>query len=367
MSEPPAPPSQAPAVTASRSWFAGILPNLLALVLAAALVVAVVARWDSWVSGRIRQWTNDAYLQSDVTPLSALVAAPISRVAVDDFQTVRAGDVLLELDGRVYAAQLAQAEAGVAAATASIANLQAQEMLQQANISAAEAAVAGATATNGRDRLEAARQRALLRSGIVGTEQHVEQANAARDLSDAQLAQAQAGLQAARRQLEVQRSQEAQLRANLHAAEAARDLARINLGYATVTAPVDGTVGRRRVYPGQYVGVGTQVISVVPTSGLYVIANLRETQVTRLRSGQPAEIRVDSFPGLLLRGHVADWSPGTGAQFALLPADNSTGNFTKVVQRIPVKIMLDGDAGIGGRLRAGMSVEVTIHTDAPAP
>ena len=124
-------------------------------------------------------------------------------------------------------------------------------------------------------------------------------------------------------------------------------------------------VGQRRVYPGQYVGVGTQVATVVPLRRLYVIANYKETQLTHLRDGQRAEITVDPFPGIVLHGHVQSWSPATGSQFALLPPDNATGNFTKVVQRVPVKLVLDADGGLGDRLRPGMSVETTIHTDEP--
>ena len=176
--------------------------------------------------------------------------------------------------------------------------------------------------------------------------------------------QAGANVAAAQRQLEVQHSQEAQLAASLKAAEAELDLARINLGYTVIRSPVDGMVGQRRVYPGQYVGIGTQVIAVVPLHHVYVVANYKETQLTHLRIGQPAEIRVDTFPGIVLHGHVASWSPGTGSEFALLPPDNATGNFTKVVQRLPVRLDLDDDGGLQERLRPGMSVEVTIHTDA---
>ena len=214
-----------------------------------------------------------------------------------------------------------------------------------------------------RNRLEAERQEKLLATRLAGTEQAVEQAEAAKKLSEAQVQQAGAALEAAKRQLEVQRTQEAQLAASLKAAEAARDVARINLGYTRLAAPTDGMVGQRRVYPGQYVGVGTQVISVVPLRHLYVIANYKETQLTHLRTGQRAEVRVDPFPGIVLHGHVASWSPATGSQFALLPPDNATGNFTKVVQRVPVKAMLDDDGELGDRLRPGMSVEITIHTD----
>ena len=347
---------------------ARFLPNLLALALAAVLCIGIATNWDRWLGGEANQWTDDAYLQSDLTPLSALVAAPVLKVLVNDFQTVHKGELLVQLDDSVYAAQLEQADANVAGAAAAIGNLLAQENLQQAKITSAQAALAGAEATDWRDSLEATRQEKLLATGIAGTEQEVERADAAHRVSQAQLAQAQATVDAARLELKVQQSQEGQLAASLKAAQAQRNLAQINVGYTRIASPVDGMVSQRRVYPGQYVGVGTQVIAVVPLADIYVIANYKETQLTRIRTGQPAEVRVDSFPGVVLHGHVQSWSPGTGSQFALLPPDNATGNFTKVVQRVPVKITLDSKGGLGTLLRPGMSVETTIHTgDTPAP
>ncbi len=277
--------------------------------------------------------------------------------------TCGAGELLVEIDDAPFRAQLDQAQANVAAARAAIANLKAQEVLQAANIAAAQAQVEGSRATALRNHLEAERQHKLLETRIVGTAQAVEQADAAAKLSDAQVLQSAAALEGAVRQLDVQHTQEAQLDANLKAAQAMRDLAQINLGYTRITAPTDGIVGQRRVYPGQYVGIGTQVITVAPLPHLYVIANYKETQLTHMRVGQPAEIRIDTFPGVVLHGHVASWSPATGSQFALLPPDNATGNFTKVIQRIPVKVALDDDGGLGDRLRPGMSVETTIRTD----
>src|SRR5262249_7191749 len=155
-------------------------------------------------------------------------------------------------------------------------------------------------------------------------------------------------------------SQRKQAQATLDAQQAARDLAQINLGYTRITAPVDGMVGERQVRPGQYVNVGTQVISVVPLPKVWVVANYKETQMTRVRVGQPASVTVDAFPGTVLHGHVDSWSPASGAQFSLLPPDNATGNFTKVVQRIPVKIVLDPDPAVDELLRPGMSVIATI-------
>jgi membrane fusion protein (multidrug efflux system) len=340
-----------------------ILPRLLAIVLAGGLAAVVILDWNRWVGAAGAQWTDNAYLQADLTPLSAQVTGRIRAVAVGDFQRVRQGELLVEIDDAPFRAQLDQAEANVAAAEAAIGNLKAQENLQAANIAAAEAQLRGDQATAQRDKLEADRQQKLLASRITGTEQAVERADAAAKLSQAQVMRSGSALEAAGRQLEVQHTQEKQLTANRKAAGAARDLARINLGYTRISAPANGMVGQRRVYPGQYVAVGAQVISVVPLPGLYVIANYKETQLTYLRDGQRAEVRVDTFPGVVLHGHVASWSPATGSQFALLPPDNATGNFTKVVQRIPVKVVLDDDGGLGDRLRPGMSVETTIHTD----
>ncbi len=340
-------------------------PRLLAVLLAGGLAAVVMVNWNRWVGARGAQWTDDATAVADLTPLSAQVAGHIAAVLVGDFQDVRAGDLLAQIDAAPFRAQVDQAEANVAGANAAIANLQAQERLQAANIAAAQAQLEGSRATAVRNGLEAGRQRQLLATRIAGTEQAVEQADAAAKLADAQVMQAAANVEATQRQLDVQRSQEAQLAASLKAAEATRDLARINLGYTEIRSPIDGMVGQRRVYPGEYVAVGSQVIAVVPLHHVYIIANYKETQLTNLQIGQPATIRVDTFPDVVLHGHVGSWSPGTGSQFALLPPDNATGNFTKVVQRLPVRIDLDDDGGLGDRLRPGMSVEATIHTDAP--
>ena len=340
------------------------LPSLLAALLAVALVVGITTNWDRWTGAAGPQWTDDAYLQSDLTPLSAQVSGRIVSVAVQDFAQVKAGDLLVQIDDLPYRAQLQQAEANVGAARAALGNLSAQELLQQANIAAAQAQIEGYRATEFRTASEARRQRALLATHLVGTEQAVEQADAAWKLAQAQLMQSIATAEGAKRQLDVFRAQMVQAEANLKAAEAARDVAAINLGYTRIAAPTGGMVGQRRVFPGQYVGVGAQVISVVPLPRVYVIANYKETQLTHLRSGQPATVRVDTFPGAVLRGHVVGWSPATGAQFALLPPDNATGNFTKVVQRVPVKIAIDDDAHLGTALRPGMSVEASIDTSA---
>ncbi len=352
-----------PAPRPLRARILSFAPRALAILLAGGLAAIVIVNWDRWVGRAGAQWTDDATLNADVTPLAAQIAGRIKAVRVADYQRVHTGDPLVEIDDAPFRAQLDQAEANVASAQAAIANLKAQEFLQGANIAAAAAQLEGSQATATRNRLESQRQRTLLQTRIAGTEQAVEQADAAFHQSDAQVMQASAAVEGAKRQLEVEHTQEGQLAAALKAAQAARDLAQINLGYARIASPADGMAGHRMVYPGQYVGVGTEVIAVVPLNHLYVTADYKETQLTHLRAGQRAEVTIDTFPGVMLHGHVASWSPATGSQFALLPPDNATGNFTKVVQRLSVRVELDDDGGLGERLRPGMSVETVIHTD----
>jgi membrane fusion protein (multidrug efflux system) len=274
---------------------------------------------------------------------------------------VRAGDLLVEIVDDDYRAQLDQAQANVANAEAAIELIQQQRALQEAFVKQAEATIRATEADLTRYQLESIRQQGLV-ARAAGTPQLVEQAidnetrtQATLDLNRAQLEQQQ-------QQLNVLESQIRQAQASLKAQQAARDLAQINLGYTRITAPTDGMVGQRQVRPGQYVSLGTQVISLVPLPKVWVIANYKETQMTRIRVGQAARVTVDTFPGVILRGHVDSWSPASGAQFALLPPDNATGNFTKVVQRIPVKIVLDANPAIDDLLRPGMSVIATIDT-----
>jgi membrane fusion protein, multidrug efflux system len=200
-----------------------------------------------------------------------------------------------------------------------------------------------------------------------GTQQRVEQADAAARRAVATLAQDQAALDAQRRQLAVLDTEELELRADAKAKQAALDLAEINLGYTRIAAPVSGEVSERGVFDGQYVHAGTQVISIVPLDDLWVVANYKETQLTHVAVGQKAEIRVDTFPGVVVTAVVDSIAPASGSQFSLLPPDNATGNFTKVVQRIPVKLRLQPDNSLAGRLRPGMSVEATILTDSGPP
>ena len=277
------------------------------------------------------------------------------QVAVDDFQRVKAGDLLVEIDDADYRARVAQAEADLLGAQAAIDNLKARKEAQHAQVAEAEAAINATQADVERTRLEAARQRALLAT-TFGTRQKVEQADADAKRFAATLARNQAELDAQRRQMAVLDTQESQLRADAKAKQAALDLAKINLGYTRITAPVGGVVSERGVRDGQYVHAGSQVISVVPLDNVWVVANYKETQLTHVAIGQRAEIRVDTFPGIVIKAMVDSIAPASGSQFSLLPPDNATGNFTKVVQRIPVKLRIEPDNPLAGQLRPGMSV-----------
>jgi membrane fusion protein, multidrug efflux system len=266
------------------------------------------------------------------------------------------------IDPSDYQAQFDLARANLDAARATLANLANQRDVQRAVVRQAQASIDGAHADLLRYQLEASRQQTLLTRSSAGTEQLVEQSNdnathalAQLHLYDAQLDQQKAVLAA----LDIQ---ERQLKAQVAAASAQLALATDNLGYTRIVAPADGLVGQRQVRVGQFANVGTQIIAVMPLPNIWVIANYKETQMTHVRIGQPARVTVDAFPGLVLKGHVDSWSPGTGATFALLPPDNATGNFTKVVQRMPVKIVLDKDPALGALVRPGMSVEATIDT-----
>jgi membrane fusion protein (multidrug efflux system) len=345
----------------SSRWSGSIIRIFIALL--AILLLAVVAiDWNRWVGSAVLQTTDDAYLQADITPLAAKSQGYVRSVPVQDFQEVKAGDLLVEIVDDDYRAQLDQTEANVETAEAAIENIEQQKVLQQALVRQAEATIQATQADLTRYHLETVRQQDLAVK-FAGTEQLVEQAVDNETHTEATLALNQAQLAQQRQQINVLDSQEKQARATLKAQQAARDLAKIALGYTRIVAPVDGMVSERQVRPGQYVSVGTQVISLVPLPNVWVVANYKETQMTSIRLRQPARVTVDTFPGIVLRGHVDSWSPASGAQFSLLPPDNATGNFTKVVQRIPVKIVLDRDPSLGNLLRPGMSVIATIDTD----
>jgi membrane fusion protein (multidrug efflux system) len=360
---------------------------VLVILMAFAIALVMTRDWNRWEGGHAQQVTNDAYVKRDLTPLSTKVAGLVREVRVDDYQHVRRGDELVVLEDRDFRAQVSQALAAVEAAKAALENNHRQRELQdtriqralagidQANaqIAAAGAGRDAAQADVDRTRAERARQEALLATHSA-TQQRVEVAVADQQRSAAQLAAREADLaqartllrsnqlatEAERRSRAVIESQELQLLADLHVKEAALTVAEVNLGYTRIVAPGDGVVGAKQVRPGQLVSPGTQVLSFVGGTA-WVQANFRETQLTNIKVGDPVEVRIDVYPGEVIRGRVAEIAPASGSQFALLPPDNATGNFTKVVQRVPVKIALEDSRRTPG-LTSGLSAVVRVRT-----
>jgi membrane fusion protein, multidrug efflux system len=338
----------------------------LVFLAAAAILVIITTRWNRWEGNAQWQSTDDAYLQADLTPIAAKVTGYIKTLPIQDFDRVRAGDVLAEIVDDDYRAAVAQINAGIASATAQVEALKAQRRLQDANVRAARATVEATAANleqNGRD---VARQERLLKTGSSSTETS-EKVQTTHSQLAALLDQNRAQESAAARQLDVLAAQQAQAEAAVAAQRANLQIAELNLTYTRIVAPQDGVIGQRQVKPGQLVGVGGQITTLMPLPHVWVIANYKETQLTHMNVGERAEISVDTFPGHRLSGHVIAFAPGAGSQFALLPPDNATGNFTKVVQRIAVKIDIDDADGLTDLLRPGMSVIARVDTRSVTP
>ena len=333
--------------------------RILVFIVAIGIILIVSTNWTRWEGGAGWQRTNDAYLQSDLTPISSKVAGYLRELPIQDYERVHKGQVLAQLVDDDYRAAVAQAQASIASAAAQSQALKAQRELQLAKVEAARALVAATSASVQQNRREVARQRRLLETGSSSIEA-TEKLDTARAQLAAQLAQNRAQALAAERQLAVLAAQIAQSDATGQAAEAALGISKLNLTYTTITATQDGVLGLRQVKPGQLVGVGTQITTLTPLPKVWVIANYKETQLTHMAVGQKAEITVDTFPGRTLHGHVEAFAPASGAEFALLPPDNATGNFTKIVQRVAVKILIDDAAGLTDRLVPGMSVEARV-------
>jgi membrane fusion protein, multidrug efflux system len=386
------------------------------LLMAGGIVALIAGDWNTWASDRPVEKTDDAYLRADLTPLSTKVAGLVASVGVSDYQPVKSGDLLVQLRDEDFRAQVEQAEAAVASGQDALINNQRQKELQDARVVQADAGIRGAEAdiaaaeagieaakssiANARSGIDAAkadgeraalerrRQEALIATEsatrqkleqVVADEQRFRAQVASRDADlatataqlasrQADLARAQARLGSTKAELEAQKrqravldSQELLLRADLSSKTASLSLARTNLSYTRIMAPESGIVSERKVRPGQLVSPGTQVISLVQ-SDVWVQANFKETQLHHLRAGNPAEIRVDAIPGVTFRGRVDQVAPASGSQFALLPPDNATGNFTKIVQRVPVKIVLDPGQTSADRLRPGLSVIAAVQT-----
>ena len=370
----------------SVGWKKYVTP-LLVVALGLAVLITITRNWNTWEGGKVEQVTDDAYVRGDLTPLSTKVPGIVRAVHVEDFQRVHKGNLIIELQDEDYQAQVDQASAGVAAGRAAIENNRRQRELQdsriakalagvdqaKAQIAAAEAGKQAVEAQLVRARSERKRQEGLYQTHSA-TQQTLEVAVANDEQLSAQLASRDADLneaqtmlrssdlsaEAERRSKSVLESQDMQLRADLLAKQAALAAATVNLGYTKIYAPGEGTVGERQVRPGQLVSPGTQVIAFIDVTK-WVLANYRETQLTNVKIGDPAEVRIDQYPGQVIHGKVLEIAPASGSQFSLLPPDNATGNFTKVVQRIPVKIALD-DSDFAAKLRPGLSVIATVRT-----
>jgi membrane fusion protein, multidrug efflux system len=335
----------------------------LAFVISALTFVALASvRWDSWTGSFLTQTTNDAYIRAEITRLSTRVAGAVQAVTVDDFQHVRAGELLVRIDPADYEAQVAQAKAAVAGAKAALDNLANQIELQYATIAQATAQRASALALELEARQEQERQ-ASLEHTDAGTRQRLEQAVAAYAKAQADVKASAAVIAEQQHQLEVLAGNKQQRAADVLAAQAALDAANLRLGYTKIFAPFDGVVGERQIQVGDYVNIGSSLLNVVPLPNVYVLANYKETQLTRVLPGQPVLISVDTFPNHVLRGRVQRISPSSGSQVALLPPDNATGNFTKVVQRIPVRIEFETGQAFLEHLLPGMSATTRIRTD----
>ncbi|WP_454620287.1 HlyD family secretion protein [Bradyrhizobium cenepequi] len=324
----------------------------------AALSGAAWYGWDYWTVGRFLVSTDDAYVKADNTTIAPKVSGYLSAVLVSDNERVKAGQVLARIDERDFKVALNQAKADVEAARAAVTSKRAQLDVQQAVIEAARATLDVDTATQTFAAQENRRYTDLAATGY-GSVQNAQQAQSRHASAEAAVQRDIANLASARKQVELLKAEITQAVAATARAEAIEQQADLNLGYTAISAPIDGVVGNRTLRIGQFVQAGTQLMSLVPVTGAYVVANFKETQLTFVRKGQEADISVDMFPGQVVHGHVDSLAPASGQEFALLPPDNATGNFTKVVQRIPVKIVLDQTPI---ELRPGMSVIPTIDT-----
>jgi membrane fusion protein (multidrug efflux system) len=333
----------------------------LAGVAVAALLGAGYWGHDYWTVGRFQISTDDAYVKADSTTIAPRISGYIGEVLVRDNEPVKAGQVLARIDDRDFRVALDQAKADVAAARAAVVSKQAQLDAQQSAIDTAKATVEVDKANQTFAEQDNERYTNLARTGY-GSVQNQQSAQAKIDAARAATARDTAALATAQKQVDLIRADLAQAQATVAHDEAVQKQAELNLSYTSITAPVDGTVGNRTLRIGQYVQAGTQLMAVVPLAGTYIVANFKETQLTDVKPGQKVEVEVDMFPGVTVSGHVDSIAPASGQEFALLPPDNATGNFTKVVQRVPVKIVLEPDHNLAGDLRPGMSVVPTINT-----
>jgi len=334
--------------------------KMLSLTVAGAVVLGVAGYgvyW--WQTARWTESTDDAYVGGDISAISSKVSGYIQQLAVQDNMPVKKGDLLVRLDDRDYQAAVNKARAEVDAQQAALADITASRQLQQAKIDGEAASLAAAMAVTEKTANDNRRYNALVASSAVSAQVRD---NASADYRRAQAEQvkAQADKTVAQRQLAVLDARQKQTEAALEQATANLALAKLNLSYTEIRAPFDGVVGNRRAWSGSFVSSGTHLLSLVPETGLWIDANFKENQLATIRPGQTATVVADVLPGQTFKGHVVSISPATGSRFSILPAENATGNFTKIVQRVPVRIALEGQGATLDVLRPGLSVVVTV-------
>jgi membrane fusion protein (multidrug efflux system) len=341
--------------------------RLLLMLGVAVLLIAAAGAYGRyyWTVGRFLISTDDAYVEADSTIVAPQVSGYLSAVLVADNQPVKAGQTLAKIDDRDYVAALDQAKADVATTQADIENATAALQQQQAVIAQARDTVAVDQANLTYAEQENARYGDLANRGS-GSVQMAQQAVSKRDTARATLMRDTAAVTVAEQQVAILQAQRAKANAALEHNQAVQEQAQLNLGFTNIVAPIDGVVGNRSLRIGQFVQAGTQLMAVVPLAAVYVVANFEEVQLAGIRAGQPVDIVVDAYSGTTVKGHVDSIAPTSGQEFALLPPDNATGNFTKIVQRIPVKIAIDPDDPLRGELRPGMSITPTVDARATA-
>ncbi|WP_213881502.1 HlyD family secretion protein [Pseudomonas sp. dw_358] len=355
-SEPTAPATE-PNAPAQKGKARRILLTLAVL----ALIGAVVWGAWYWLEGRFIQSTDDAYLQADSISAAPKISGYVAQVLVADNQTVHRGDPLVTLDARKYQAASDQASATIAARQADLAKARADLVQQDSTIAEAVAQLQGADADARHAQSEVARYAPLARSGAE-PEERLAQLNNELAQARSTVAARQASLRSSQTRYGTLQAQLKQAQAQLGVAQASAAESQLDVDDAVIRSPLDGRIADRGVRVGQYVQPGTRLLTIVPVSAVYLTANYKETQIGDMRAGQTVTVHVDALPGRDLRGYVDSLAPGTGAQFALLPPSNATGNFTKIVQRVPVRIALDVPDDLRQVLVPGLSATVDVDT-----
>ena len=353
------------AISTSGGWLRRVVRVLVyGLIFAALIAAAAHYGWQWWTVEQYRESTDNAYIRGEITPISAKIPGYVVAVLVTDNQRVEKGTILLVIQSTEYEVRIEQARADLATSLAELQTLPSRRALQASIIAQAEAQQSLAEAELTRAEQALARSENLIERGIT-TRGRYDDTVADAKKARAAVRIAAAGLAAAENEHPIIDARQHQFEATVREREVALSMAEIALGYTEVYAPVTGVVGNRSVRDGQFVRPGTQLMALVPLEDVWVVANFKETQLTHIVLGQPVEIEIDTFPGHVLQGRVESFSPASGAEFSLLPPENASGNFNKIVQRIPVKIVLERGNALAGQLRPGMSVVATVITGAP--